>query len=401
MATRFICKICRNEIAHPGAECPYCRGRSVIAEGASPRILAMVFGVMVAIFTVTGFYARSFKLEGQDRGRLHFEAARAEMADERYEEAISLFRDALLYSRDNSAYRLELSRALYAAGRYSETENYLSGLRTADPASGIVNLLLARLAARGGQVTEAVSYYRTAIHGHWDTKPEVDRIDMHLELVDLLDREGLDQQLAAELLELAEIAPDDTEILRRLAILLLKTGSYDRASSIFRSLLVSAPTDRELLLGRAAAEFQLGNYLTARTHYNRAQLYGDDDETRERIRLCNRIIELDPTRRGIGLGERLRRSRLLIERTLTAFSACRNPAGSGLVGPLPLLPQDETLVIDRAESVLDARRQRATDASVESNILLAEEVWNFARARCDSAGPPDRPLLHVLAKLSR
>lgn len=401
MATRYICKICRNEIAQSGAECPYCRGRSVIAEGASPRILAMVFGVMVAIFALTGFYARSFKLEGQDRGRLYFEAAQEQMAGKRYEEAINHFRDALLYSRDNPAYRLELSRALYAAGRFSETENYLSGLRAADPASGIVNLLLARLAVRDDQVTEAVSYYRTAIHGRWDEKPEVERIDMHLELVDLLDREGLDQQLAAELLELAEIAPDDIEIRRRLAILLLKTGSFDRASSIFRSLLASAPTDRELLLGRADAEFNLGNYLTARTHYNRAQLYGDDDDTRARIQLCNRIIELDPTRRGIGLGERFRRSRLLIERTMIAFSACRNPAGSEFVGPLPLLPQDESIVFDRAESVLDARRERASDTLVESNILLAEEIWNFATTRCGSADPPDSPLLNVMAKLSR
>ena len=83
MATRYICKICRNEIAHPGAECPYCRGRSVIAEGASPRILAIVFGVMVAIFVLTGLYTRSFKLEGEDRGRLYFEAAQEEMAGER------------------------------------------------------------------------------------------------------------------------------------------------------------------------------------------------------------------------------------------------------------------------------------------------------------------------------
>ena len=323
------------------------------------------------------------------------------MAGERYEEAISHFRDALLYSRDNPAYRLELSRALYAAGRFSETQNYLAGLRTADPASGIVNLLLARLAARDGQVTEAVSYYRTAIHGRWDEKPEAERVDMHLELVDLLDREGLDQQLAAELLELAEIAPNDTEIRRRLAILLLETGSYDKASSIFRSLLVSVPTDRELLLGRADAEFHLGNYLTARTHYNRAQLYGDDDATRARIQLCNRIIELDPTRRGIGLGERFRRSRLLIERAMGAFSTCRNPAGDGLVGPLPPLPQDESIVIDRAESVLVARRQRASDDLVESNILLAEEIWNLAATRCESTDPPDASLLHVMAKLSR
>ena len=401
MAKRYTCQICRNEIAHPGAECPYCRGRSVIAEGASPRILGIVFGVMIGIFALTGFYARSFKYERQDRGRLHFKAAQEQMAEERYGEAVSHYRDALLYSRDEPAYRLELSRALFAAGQYPEAENHLVALRMEDPTSGIMNHLLARLAAREGRIDEAVSYYRTAIYGRWEDDPEETRLEMRLALVNLLDQAGRELQLTSELLELAEIAPDDFEIRSRLAKLLLKSGVYDRASSLFRSLIESDPENREALLGRADAEFQLGNYLTARTHYNLAQLRGDDESTRERIELCNRIIELDPTRRGIGLSERFRRSQVLIERARTALATCRNPAGSEFMGPIPLLPEEQSSVLSRAESAVGAKRQRASDAAAEANILIAEEVWNVAVPLCEATDPPDTPLLHVMAKLSR
>ena len=356
---------------------------------------------MVAIFAMTWLYARSFKAEGEDRGRLHFVAAQGEMAEERYDAAISHYRDALLYSRENPTYRLELSHALFASGRYLETERHLAGLRALDPASGIVNLMLGRLAAREGQVDEAVSYYRTAIHGQWDDASEAQRIAMRIELIDLLEARDRGQQLTAELLDLAEIAPTNPAIRTRLAILLLQEGVYDRASTLFQSLVVDDPRNRDLLLGRADAEFQLGNYLTARTHYNRAQLVARDDATTARVELCTRIIELDPTRRGIGLDEQFRRSRVLIERATEQLSSCRNPAGNAFVGPLPALPEEQLAVTVQAESILKMRRRPASAAAVESDIQTAEEIWGIAQSICDPADLSDVPLRRVLAKLSR
>ena len=404
MAKRYTCLICRNEIAHPGAECPYCRGRFVIAEGASPRVLAVVFAVMICVFALTGLYARAFKNEREQRGGLYFETAQRELSEERYGEAISSYRDALLYSRDDRTYRLGLSKALFADGKYSETENYLVELRVEDPTSGIVNHLLARLAARDGRTDAAISYYRTAIYGAWDEAEEDEaatRLRLRLELVDLLERAGREEQLTAEVVELAGMAPDDTAIRTRLARLLLHVGAYDRASSLFESLIAADPDNREALLGRADAEFELGNYLTARTHYNRAQLRGTDESTIARIALCNRIIELDPTRRGIRLSERFRRSGILVEMALSALSTCRNPAGNDLVGPLPPLPAEQAEATARAEGALRARRPGATDADVEANILLTEEIWDIARPLCETEDLPDEALLHVLAKLSR
>ncbi len=398
MPKRFTCLICRNEIAEPGGACPHCRGRSMIAEGASPRIISAVFGVMAAVFVLTGLYAGSFKQERQKRGRLHFEAAERAMAADDYEIAASLYRDALLYSRDDPTYRLGLSRALFAAGRYSETENHLATVRVDDPTSGIVNLLLARLSAKKGQVDEAVSYYRTAIYGRWDDQPDEDRIDIRLELADFLEAAGRDNLLTAELMELAEIVPDDLDIRTRLANQHLKNGLYEQATSMFQSVIDVESQDREALIGRGDAEFHLHNFLTARTQYNKAQVYGSDEATIRRIDLCNKILELDPARVGIGIQERLRRSRVVIDRALAAAASCRYPPEGNFVGPPGPWPEREQELIEQAEAAVRAKPTSPIDETVDLNLLLAEEVWKLAVSLCDPADPADEPLSYVISK---
>ena len=404
MAKRYTCLVCRNEISHPNAECPYCRSRSVIAEGASPRILGMVFSVMIGVFVLTGFYAKSFKQERSTRGEHHFGVAKGLLAQGEHADAIKEYRNALSYAKEEPEYRLGLAQALFQDEQYAETENHLVDLRGQDPTSGILNYLLAQLAARQGRVDEAVSYYRTAIHARWDdeTDEAVDRrLDLRLELVDLLETQGREQQLTAELIALAQIIPDDQELQHKLGALMLQTRLYDRASSLFQTLLDSDPQDHEALLGRGEAEFQLGNYLTARTQYNRARLLHDDSSTNERIALCNRIIELDPTRRGISLPERYRRSRVLIDRARGATLTCQNPSGDTFVGPLVALSVDLANALQNADDALSERPSRATDEAVEANTLIAEELWQQAQPLCDASSPPDPPLMHVMAKLSR
>ena len=98
---------------------------------------------MALLFVVTGFYTRSFNRESSDRGRQHYASAQALAALADYEQAAEHYRDALLYSRDNSEYRLGLALALFESERYIEAQNHLMELRPDDPTSGIVNRLLA------------------------------------------------------------------------------------------------------------------------------------------------------------------------------------------------------------------------------------------------------------------
>ncbi len=402
MASRFVCLICHNEIAHPGAACPYCKSRSFLAEGATPRILAAVFGVMLLLFAATAFYTRSFNRESRERGRRHYESAQALAALGDYQQASEQYRDALLYSRDDARYRLGLALALYAHEHFSEARNHLLALRPADPTAGIVNKLLGRLAADEGRIDEAVAYYRTAIYGRWTDNADQQRIESRLELIDLLDDKSRRRQLTAELLDLLEVMPQDKAIRRRLADLLLKAGIADRASALFREFLRDNPRDREALVGRAEAEFLLGNYLTARTHFNRAQGVREEESVARRVALCSAVIALDPNRRGnIGVAERLRRSRVLVARAAAFVSDCLNPPSETFIGPPAPVPAELAEPPARARDLLrsDARR-RAADADLEANILLAQEIWNAREQVCSANDGGDEPLRLVLAKLS-
>ena len=398
---RFQCSICSREIAHPGVECPYCRAKAVIAEGASPRILIAVFAAMAAVFALTSLYTQSFKSLRSGRGEAHYVRASALLAQGLYEEAIREFRDALGFARQEPEYRLGLAQALFRAGRYSKAEAYLGQLRGADPTSGIVNLLLARLAAADGRVDEAVSHFRTAIRGRWEDGDAQRRLALRFELVQLLLDHDRRQQLTAELLDLEETLPDHRPTQHRVASLMLKVGLFGRASELYQSVLNDDPRDRVALLGRGDAEFELGNYLTARTQYNRAQALRRDGRTQQRVDLCNQILVLDPTRRGINLAERFRRSKVLLDRAQAALLACHNPAGDALVGPVPPLPGTLAEELDAADRALTDRRASASVEGVEANTGLAERIWSHVSQVCGDEVPSDTPLLGVMAKLAR
>ena len=290
---------------------------------------------MLLLFVVTGFYTRSFNRQSRQRGRQHYQSAQALAVLSDYEQAAEQYRDALLYSHDNPDYRLGLALALYESERYTEARHHLMALRPDDPTSGIVNKLLGRLAADDERVDEAVTYYRTAIYGRWTDNAERERLQSRLELIELLDRNGRMRQLTAELLADLDVMPDDKATKRRLAGLLLKTQVADKASALFREFLRDDRRDREALVGRAEAEFLLGNYLTARTHFNYAQGVRKEESTAQRIALCSAVIALDPNRRGIESSrEKIPPAAALCSRVTAEFIGyCRNPLGETFVGP--------------------------------------------------------------------
>ena len=167
MASRYICLICRNPIPHAGAECPHCKSRSAAVVGATPRMLAAMFAVMVVFFYAAHLYNREFNRERLHRAEEHFLQART-LADYGYfEEAAAHYRDALAHDRDRFEYRLGLALALYSLGRRQEAENQLLELRAQRPTDAEVNRLLARLARRAGRREEAANHYRNAIYGRW------------------------------------------------------------------------------------------------------------------------------------------------------------------------------------------------------------------------------------------
>jgi len=383
------CLICHHEIAHPGAECQYCLSRATTGLAPPVAMLVAVFLALGLLFVGTRSLTASFEEARIERRRVHLRDATALSQAGRYEAAAAEFRSALRYGRTDFEARLGLAQTLFLLGRLPEAESYLIDLVTQDPTSAVVNRLLAEISARQGRVDEAVSHFRTAIYGRWPEDPEQNRLATRFALVKLLEEEGRPLQVVGELAELLEEAPDDS-VRERIARHLLDADAPERAAALFEELTRSNPDDAGVFEGLGAAEFARAHYLSARTAFSRSiALDPTDADVLERLRLCNRIVDLDPTFRQVGTRERYRRSEELVHRALVELSRCE-------VGLERF--EDE---IHRAEELDGSGRPGAAEDSVEENISLAEALWAGRLELCPRLELEDEPLRLVLEKLAQ
>lgn len=403
MPTRHICLICQREISHPGAECAHCKYQAGAGAGVTAQLLALIFGVMIVCFVITGFLTRSFRQERRDRGRQHDQLAQTLSDYGYYADAIREYSDALTYLPDSLESRLGLAQSLYAVGRYNEAENHLLDLRRSDPTRALVNRSLARIAARRSDIPAAVNYYQTAIYGRWQRHPAENRLRVRLELVELLKQHGENRQLVGQLLELLDEAPGNLELRRQIGFQLIDAQSPGNAREVFEELVRERRTDGEAFAGKGQAEFALGSYEPAYQALQTAAKLGyESEEVSRLLGLTREILALDPMARGLGQPTRLGRSRQLLERTLAAVDHCVNPQGPEVAGPPAPPPNGLRPWLEEVRDRLaGSARQQADQETIEANIALAKELWNRAQAVCSGREQADQALVHVLSAPSR
>ncbi len=401
MSPRHICLICHREIPHPGAECPNCKMQVTSSPGVTPQLLALIFAAMFLFFVITGFLTHSFRQERRIRGQEHLQRAETLADYGYYPDAIRDYRDALTFLPDSPESRLGLAKSLYALGRFNEAETHLLDLRKGDPTWARVNWLLARIAARHGDIEAAVGFYQTAIYGRWFLHPAENHLKVRLELVDLLKQHGETRLLVGQLLELLDEAPGNTDLRRKIGWMLFEAGSPGNARGVFEELVRLDRGDAEAQAGKGRAEFALSNYQAARDALLLAQKNGyKSEDLAGLLELTEAILALDPTIRGIGRITSLRRSQQLVERTAEAVEHCIVPPKADFVGP-PAPPPVAVSAWLEAARELNPRRQSATEATIEVNITLAEDLWSASKEVCAGAEPADPALAHVLSSLSR
>jgi len=154
----------------------------------------------------------------------------------------------------------------------------------------------------------------------------------------------------------------------------MRAGSPTRAIDIFRGIVQEAPFDADGYAGLGESEFTEGNYPAAERAFESAlRLAPTNDAARKRLELCRELLALDPTLRGLNTAERLKRSRKLVELAGEQLSRCV-AAGS-----------------------FNQKAGRVT----ESNVDLAEEIWQARAKECKSQPAADDPLALVMARLAR
>jgi len=359
------------------------------------RLLVLVFAVMILLFVLTGFLVRDYRREMRVRAERQYKAGQELAQKGDFEGAIDQYAEALTLSRDNPIYRQALALALMKTGRTKEAEAYLRELIRTDPANGVANLMLARIYAGRGDLEAATGYYQRAIYGLWPDNPDQHRLSTRFELIELLEKEGKTTQMEAELLRLVGEAPDDPAVKKRIGRLFLAAGSPQNAKKMFEEVVRKNRKDAEAWAGLGDAEFGLKHYLSASSAYRWALRYRPNDlQSRSQLELARGVINLDPTRRGLGSATRLRISRQLVARALSAQEYC-------LPEDLEVLPEDFRAAVEKARDLVSGKtRQKRTSEAVDQNIGLAERLEHFRKQHCGAAPVEDVALQLVLEKLA-
>lgn len=347
------------------------------------RTLAIVMLAIAAMFSVDALLAKVEQRESRAEAKRYFDSGQSLIAQGRPADAVEQFRSAMAVERDNRNYRLALGEAQLAGGQLEQAASTLNDLLESEPFSGAANLTMARVRLRQGDPSAAISLYHRAIYGRWSENPEVHQIEARFELVDLLDRESLKPDLLAELLPLQEQARDDLATRKKLGGLFLDAGSAPRAAEIFRSIVREQPEDADAHAGLGEAEFAAGNYRDAQAEFRASlELRPDDRATRDRLTICDEVLELSPTRRGLSQQEQYDRSRRLVQAILEDVGQC--PGSS----PDPLL-----------DTVDQGLKKRTT---INQNLDWADELWQIRKMECKRPlSAQEQPLSLVLGMLAR
>ena len=357
------------------------------------KTLGLTLVAIATLFVADTFLARTERAETMVEAAREFEQGRVLMQRGKDAEAIERIKDAIANARGTSDYRRLLAQAQFAAGRTADAETTLAELLQSDATDGLASLTMGRVLVGEGRFEEAISYFHRAIDGRWNQDPAGNRLRVRFELVELLAQHNSKEELLAELLPLQEQAPGDPRTRTRIGRLFLLAGSPARAAEVFRGILRDAPANAEAHAGFGEAEFAQGNYRAAQRNFQAAlRLAPDDRAARQHLDLCDELLALDPTMRGLGPPERFQRSLKLIEFTIDDISQClgRNPS-----------PELQEL-LDEAGKALKAHVGVARQSEVaESNLDLAEQLWQARKKDCRLAPDSDSPLALVLARLGQ
>ena len=249
-------------------------------------LLSVIAACAVGLFLVTkSVAAREGEIESRVAA-IWFQDGERKLSAGEIDEAIDSFRKATGIDRENRRYVMALADALAAGNHNIEAQQALLRLREQDPTNAEVNLRLARLAAKSGDVSEAVLYYHSSLDGMWKG-PDVAsrRRNVRKELIDfLIARQDQDRALS-ELLVLDSELPQNADAHVQAAKLYLRVGDAGRALNDFIEAVRLDPLNDEALAGAGETELRLGDRRKARQYLEQAVARGDASQhTRELLR---------------------------------------------------------------------------------------------------------------------
>jgi len=364
-----------------------------------PVILALLFALAVVLFLAVSGLSRIYHAQQESLGNRWFARGVADLKEQDFERAVREFRTALLYSRDNYSYQLNLAEALIGLKRTNEAYAYLVNLWEREPENGLVDLELARIGAQKGQTEQALRYYHDAIYATWPGNQQVERRDTRLELVGFLLGINAKTQAQSELIALAANLADDASEQARVGDLFLQAQDYEHALAEYRLSLKSGRYNPVALAGAGRAAFELGRYDLAQRYLQAAVSANPSDaQSAFRLETTELVLQLDPFRRQLSVAQR---NRIVIEAFAAAGQRLKSCSAAGdSRGPVSSATSQQSLVENWAKMKpqITERGLRRNPDLLEAAMDLVFDIERLASAACGSPAGTDMALL-LIAKL--
>ncbi len=300
--------------------------------------------------------------------------------------AIESLRSALAYapSRDTE---IDLATALAEAGRTQEAFAYFNTLRETAPGDGMINLQLARLAAKQGNASLAILRYQTALDGTWESNGYDRRREVRLEMAGYLIAQRQFDKARAQLLIAASNAPtDDLAALTRIAAMLEQAQDLPDALDLYRSVATRRSPPVAALEGAGQAAFNLGMYRIAADYLTREMASrqvsslpnGSQSADQKMLDTATRVLLLYPSG---DLPSRARAQRVLSDRDIARarLSAC---ASSKTTSP-ELAP-----LVSRWSQIPEQISLYQLEQNPDLNQTILQLVYDTEKMTAQVCGPP-------------
>src|SRR6201996_1345689 len=148
--------------------------------------LATLFAITALLAISTNYLYQSYASHQVELANRWLDRGEEAMREGKPQAAIDALSSALAFAPSDRNTEIKLAEALASAGRVQEATVYFNALLESQQGSGLINLQLARLAARQGNVNQAIEDYQKAIYGNWEGDGYVRRRDVCLELITYL-----------------------------------------------------------------------------------------------------------------------------------------------------------------------------------------------------------------------
>jgi tetratricopeptide (TPR) repeat protein len=345
-----------------------------------------LIAITVVLFAVTLFLFRSFEARRASLAKYWAHQGLASLRSNQAPKAVAAYRTALSYAPGERNDEFMLAEALGEAGRIDESFNYFTSLWQSRPGDGLINLEMARLAAKQANTRDAINFYRAAIDGTWEGDAIDRRRAARLELARYLIQQRELVQAKTELLIAGGNAPDIPELDLTLGGLLEQANDPSDALTYYQKAVRDRPRDADALGAAGRVAYDLGKYSQARGWLDRAvREHPGDGKTAALLAQSERILQLAP---GENLRVRERVNRILAARTIAKqrMSGC-----AAVEGDLTARWAGPDATASASALLNDPDRQKAV-------LQLAYDT-EIASQRC-GAPTGDDALLLLLARSS-